>query len=387
MRSFRSKPVGWRYESHKHALAAKGIRSKYFADSAPDKYDKVADFLHAAADDGRAKVPDFHEQHRQDMVNGVVKQYSDEFSQGESAGVFRAGATKSFLQDDLTNECKDFIDEKIDEQTFKSNLARRAAKHKQQHSATLDVWGAMEGKGPENDHNAGAFMPEILQDAKPAAYLAKKDSDPVSKSLDAQLMFEKKRDLDKQNKEYFDEVAEVGTNSNEIREISKDMEDDYVEAGMAREDARKRVKAVLKRSKAFEPAVMTSDDPDELLFAKKFSAQNEYNGEIRQIKLWDGDRPDLVAKAAINANILEKEYPEIKKSPLVQEKLKERRNTFRTLHPTYLAKKDTDRVIVVARDKRHGVMVKSDVIPRNMVAYFKYTHFNDLTDFEVRDAE
>ena len=177
MRSFRSKPVGWRYESHKHSLAAKGIRSKYFADSAPDKYDKVADFLHAAADDGRAKVPDFHEQHRQDMVNGVVKQYSDEFSQGESAGVFRAGVTKSFLQDDLTNECKDFIDEKIDEQTFKSNLARRAAKHKQQHSATLDVWGSMEGRGPENDHNAGAFMPEILQDAKPAVYLAKKSDD------------------------------------------------------------------------------------------------------------------------------------------------------------------------------------------------------------------
>ena len=174
MRSFRSKPVGWRYESHKHALAAKGISSKYFAEGG-DKYDKVADFLHAAADDGRAKVPDFHEQHRQEMVNGVVQQYSNEFSNMESAGQLRAGATKSFLQDDLTNECKDFIDEKIDEQTFKSNLARRAAKHKQQYSSTLDVWGSMEGRGHEVEQNRGAFMPEILQDAQPKAYLASKD--------------------------------------------------------------------------------------------------------------------------------------------------------------------------------------------------------------------
>jgi len=33
MRSFRSKPVGWRYESHRHSLAAKGFSTKsYFAE-------------------------------------------------------------------------------------------------------------------------------------------------------------------------------------------------------------------------------------------------------------------------------------------------------------------------------------------------------------------
>jgi len=32
MRSFRSKPVGWRYESARHSLAAKGIRTRYCAD-------------------------------------------------------------------------------------------------------------------------------------------------------------------------------------------------------------------------------------------------------------------------------------------------------------------------------------------------------------------
>ena len=31
MKSFRSKPVGWKGESHRHYLAAKGIKSKYFA--------------------------------------------------------------------------------------------------------------------------------------------------------------------------------------------------------------------------------------------------------------------------------------------------------------------------------------------------------------------
>jgi len=32
MRSFRSKPVGWRYESNRHALSAKGIKSRYMAE-------------------------------------------------------------------------------------------------------------------------------------------------------------------------------------------------------------------------------------------------------------------------------------------------------------------------------------------------------------------
>lgn len=32
MRSFRSKPVGWRQDSYRHYLAAKGVKSKYFVD-------------------------------------------------------------------------------------------------------------------------------------------------------------------------------------------------------------------------------------------------------------------------------------------------------------------------------------------------------------------
>jgi hypothetical protein len=36
MSSFRSKPVGWRYESHRHYLASKGVKTKV---------DEVADIL------------------------------------------------------------------------------------------------------------------------------------------------------------------------------------------------------------------------------------------------------------------------------------------------------------------------------------------------------
>ena len=38
MRSFRSKPVGWRYESNRHSLAAKGVSTRYFAKDAKAKY-------------------------------------------------------------------------------------------------------------------------------------------------------------------------------------------------------------------------------------------------------------------------------------------------------------------------------------------------------------
>lgn len=44
MRSFRSKPIGWRGESHRHYLAAKGIKTKYFTDK-EDFERKLADQL------------------------------------------------------------------------------------------------------------------------------------------------------------------------------------------------------------------------------------------------------------------------------------------------------------------------------------------------------
>ena len=169
MRSFRSKPVGWRYESHRHYLAAKGIKTRYNAQ--------------------RGVIPDFGGQNEKEKLENYR---------------VAMGVTKSSLK--------------------------------------------------------------------------------------------KLSDLDKKNKEYFDEVAEVGTDSNEIREISKDMEDDYVALGMSKENARKQVKDVLKRSKAFEPAVMTSDEPDELLFAKK---------DVSVERLHDGS---LLLSDIVNGHLVKQRY-------------------------------------------------------------------------------
>lgn len=43
MRSFRSKPVGWRNESYRHYLAAKGIRTKYFATATQRAAEELAE--------------------------------------------------------------------------------------------------------------------------------------------------------------------------------------------------------------------------------------------------------------------------------------------------------------------------------------------------------
>lgn len=48
--------------------------------------------------------------------------------------------------------------------------------------------------------------------------------------------------------------------------------------------------------------------------------------------------------------------------------------------------KDEDEVIVVGRDKRTGIMVQSDVIPRKMVSYFKYIH-HDMDSFRIKELE
>jgi hypothetical protein len=260
--SFRSKPIGWRYESARHSLAAKGIRTRYdsvkvekgsvgrrlrevgrelsgvrkelqkkeetifYLGDSPyveegdeekmaqlekdvaalkyredelkrewdaerakvpehlrgkhrymaegDKYDKIAGVLQNLASDGRAEVPDFHGEHKEYVMKELFDRYRTEFGGGEAEGKFRANATKSFLDDDLTNEMKDYKDGKIDEQTLRSNLERRAGKHREQYSATLDVFNHLE---KNSGGGSGSLMPDALRGKKTGGFFAMKDEE------------------------------------------------------------------------------------------------------------------------------------------------------------------------------------------------------------------
>jgi hypothetical protein len=65
MRSFRSKPVGWQHESHRHYLAAKGISTKYYA-----KFRPLTGIVNVVSDLNQARKKDIKRQ-SEDVVKKV----------------------------------------------------------------------------------------------------------------------------------------------------------------------------------------------------------------------------------------------------------------------------------------------------------------------------
>jgi len=175
----RYKPIGWRKESYRHYLAAKGIktRHKYFAEQLAsvrkaDWADHSADMIRSAFHDGRAEVPDFHEEHKKQFSNELVSKMARELSQGEAEGKYRSGAAETFAKDDLTDLTKDFYDNRLDYAQYKREAERRFAKHKQQYGTEVNLW-------KQDETNEGIFSFETMTgEKKPSSgpgYFSKKD--------------------------------------------------------------------------------------------------------------------------------------------------------------------------------------------------------------------
>ena len=261
MRSFRSKPVGWVGESHRHYLAAKyGSAGKmkvayiYEPYGLPRGLEQKDTYLTA---DDYSLVKEL-------MASGISKKDALLEVQG------RAHLPRS--EEQMIKEKRYFAERgaipdfggRTEKEKLESYRIAMGARRKKNNNLGTDPDKPRGMRRLEDQEGRKVLNDDDYKIMMNSPGLKDFPNETMYTSISAYML-----ELDKKNKEYFDEVAEVGTDSNEVREISKDMEEDYVEASMSKEDARKRVKAVLKRSKAFEPAVMTSDDPDELLFAKK----------------------------------------------------------------------------------------------------------------------
>jgi hypothetical protein len=158
-------------EEHENPTVFRKTGKKYMSEAVPDKYDKIAGFLKSAVDDGRAKVPDFHQQHKLAVENEMFQRYRGRFAGAESAGQLRDGATKTFMEDDLTNELKDYHDSKIDERTLRSNLERRADKHEQQYGAKMKLFDFGESETGEQM----SLLPDALNHPKKNKFFARRE--------------------------------------------------------------------------------------------------------------------------------------------------------------------------------------------------------------------
>lgn len=148
MASFRGKPTGWRNDSHRHYLAAKGISTKnrYFS-KAPvvvqeDNVSRTADFIENAVSDGRADTEDLNERMKSDEVNRVHKFYVAEAHKAEDDDRIHSVNTDRFFAKGgpFDDESKDYFDNKIDRKTFNDNVKRRFDNHMHLHDKKLKVW-------------------------------------------------------------------------------------------------------------------------------------------------------------------------------------------------------------------------------------------------------
>jgi hypothetical protein len=109
MRSFRSKPIGWQHESHRHYLAAKGISTKktYCADKF--NYKAAADGLRSLFHDGRPDTEDYGKAMKMQQVDNLRNEVVGKLNEAQESGEITTDNAQRFMNNDFTDETKDFL--------------------------------------------------------------------------------------------------------------------------------------------------------------------------------------------------------------------------------------------------------------------------------------
>lgn len=132
MRSFRAKPVGWKGESHRHYLAAKGIKSRYDA----GKTKAVAKFLFG---DGKPETENFDSSMKMVAVDNLRNEVVGRLNKAEEDGEITFENSRRFMNDDFTTETKDFLDNTVDKDTYVANVKRKLGGHLKTYGSHFSV--------------------------------------------------------------------------------------------------------------------------------------------------------------------------------------------------------------------------------------------------------
>jgi len=127
MRSFRSKPVGWQGESHRHYLAAKGISTgqrQYYASHG------LLDNLPA-----EMEVKMFKERRAAELRNRV----QDELMAAEQRGEISSRTANDFIENVFAKELGFYMDGTYDYQRFEDEVMRQLHRDIQTHNKKLSL--------------------------------------------------------------------------------------------------------------------------------------------------------------------------------------------------------------------------------------------------------
>lgn len=204
------KPTGWRFESHRHALAAKGVKTNTYMAGKISKMAVAPRHADITAIDNS----------RKEHLNEMVKAEED----------------------------KDF--ERMHSESIKA----------------IHTGQELSGAIQDRRDNKNSLRNYIGADKEQPLSLIKA-IDPKVTDL---------RRADTENIREFDSMHDVGTDYEEIKENLQYMQEQYEEMGISPERARRRAHQILQKSKAFEDALNTTDDPDEFMALKEWENDKHY---------------------------------------------------------------------------------------------------------------
>jgi hypothetical protein len=227
-------PVGWRGESHRHYLAAKGVKTNFFASKTSiwareRALERLGDerFKRFIGDD-----------------RGGANYRDEEGSSHLFPGLFQRVVQEE--KADVRRDLREVADVDV-------NMTRRTKLP----DVVADRHGRLIGKALPLPL-AGGYSEQVSK--RPAS------SEQALRALTVQAskgksVLDARIEADKVKQE-FDEMAASGTDEAEVREVGEDMRESLIEEGYSDAAARRILRRGLVRSKAFEQVLDSTDDPD-----------------------------------------------------------------------------------------------------------------------------
>ena len=147
MRSFRSKPSGWQYESHRHYLAAKGISTKHTYRADKFDYKRASDGLKSLFSDGRPETEDYGKSMKMQQVDNLRNEVVAKLHKAQEDGDITPDNAQRFMNDDFTNETKDFLHRDTESyQEYRDDVNRKLEWHLSTYSRKPKMPWTMEKK-------------------------------------------------------------------------------------------------------------------------------------------------------------------------------------------------------------------------------------------------
>jgi hypothetical protein len=132
------RPAGWRGESHRHYLAARGVRTnRYYAIDAK----RMAAGIKSFFSDGRPDTEDYGKRMDAETIEQQRSEVVRKLQQAEDTGKITHDNAKRFMDDQFTSETKDFLNGTIDRRTYLENVKRKLDSHMGTNSKSLSLFG------------------------------------------------------------------------------------------------------------------------------------------------------------------------------------------------------------------------------------------------------